>query len=185
LIVHLVTDRRRFGLDLPELVRRVAASDVDVIQVREADLEDRALVSLVRGILGAVVGAGARVLVNDRPDVAIAAGAAGVHLRGDSVAASRVRAIAPSGFVIGRSVHSLSEVDKAVRAGGCDYLLFGTVFPSAGKSPGHTVAGIEALAAACRRSPIPVIAIGGMSAERAPEVAAAGAAGLAGVGMFM
>jgi len=186
-IRHLVTDRRRFGLDAAELLRRVAAGSarVDVIQVRERDLDDRALVRLVRDMLDAVRGAGTRVLVNDRVDVAIAAGAGGVHLRADSAAASRVRAIAPPAFMIGRSVHSIAEVDEAVRDGGCDYLLFGTVFPSAGKYEGHAVAGIDALAAVCRRSPVPIVAIGGMNEERAREAAAAGAAGVAGVGMFM
>jgi thiamine-phosphate pyrophosphorylase len=185
---HLVTDRRRFGLDAGTLTRRVAAAavrGVDFIQVREPDLDDRTLVALVRGIVEAVRPSGARVLVNDRLDVAIAGGAAGVHLRADSVPASRVRAIVREGFVIGRSLHSLLEVDEAVRDGGCDYLLFGTVFSSAGKPLGHPVAGLDALAAACRRSPLPVVAIGGMSDARASEVEAAGAAGLAGVGMFM
>jgi thiamine-phosphate pyrophosphorylase len=82
-------------------------------------------------------------------------------------------------------VHTLEEIDEAVADGGCDYLMFGTVFASAGKPPGHPVAGLEGLAVACRRSAIPVIAIGGMSAEREADVARAGAAGLAAVGWFM
>jgi thiamine-phosphate pyrophosphorylase len=185
-IRHLVTDRRRFGLDADRLVARVAAAathGIDVVQIRERDLSDRALVSLVRAMRAALDGAGARVVVNDRADVALAAGAAGVHLPSDSVPASRIRRIVPSGFTIGRSVHSLAEIDDAVRDGACDYLIFGTVFPSAGKGPGHPVAGIDGLAAACRRATIPVIAIGGMSDARAAEIAAAGAAGLAAVGM--
>jgi len=101
------------------------------------------------------------------------------------VAASNVRRIAPSGFLLGRSVHTLDEVDRAVADGGCDYLLFGTVFPSPGKPEGHPVAGLDGLRAACARSPLPVIAIGGMTDARAADVASAGAAGLAGVGMFM
>lgn len=185
---HLVTDRRRFGLDADALVARVAAAaarGIDVVQVRERDLPDRALVSLVRTMRAALDGTRARVVVNDRADVALAAGAAGVHLPADSAPASRIRRMVPSDFTIGRSVHSLAEIDDAVRDGACDYLIFGTVFPSAGKASGHPAAGIAALAAACRRAPIPVIAIGGMSEARAAEVAAAGAAGLAAVGMFM
>lgn len=187
-IRHFVTDRRRFGLALDDLVARAAhavRAGVDVIQVRERDLSDRELAALVREIVAAASGSKTRVLVNDRADIAIAAGAAGVHLRGDSPAASRVRAMAREGFLIGRSVHSLAEVDAAVADGGCDYLLFGTVFPSSGKPAGHPVAGIEGLAAACARSPLPVIAIGGMSDARASAVRGAGAAGFAAVGMFM
>lgn len=181
----LVTDRRRFGLSVDALVERAARADVDIIQVRERDLSDRDLVDLVRAMVRAAAGRRTNVLVNDRADIAIAGGAAGVHLRSDSAAGARVRSMVPGGFVLGRSVHSLADVDAAVADGGYDYLLFGTVFPSAGKPPDHPVAGLEALAAACGRSPIPVIAIGGIDAARLDDVAKTGAAGFAGVGMFM
>jgi thiamine-phosphate pyrophosphorylase len=195
---HFVTDRRRFGLSIDDLVARAAAAaraGVDIIQVRERDLPDRELVALVRRIVGAAADTSARVLVNDRADVAIVAGAAGVHLRGDSAPASLVRAMAasaeasapkaPGKFVIGRSVHSLAEVDAAIVDGGADYLLFGTVFPSEGKPDGHPVAGLEALRQACARSPVPVLAIGGMNEARIAQVRDAGAAGFAGIGLFM
>jgi thiamine-phosphate diphosphorylase len=187
-IRHFVTDRRRYHLSEDDLVVRAAQAvraGVDVIQVRERDLPDRQLAALVRRIAGVAAGTTTRVMVNDRADVAIAAGAAGVHLRGDSVPASRVRAAAPEGFVIGRSVHSLADVDAAIAGGGCDYLLFGTVFPSAGKPEGHPVAGLAALRAACARSSLPIIAIGGINEGNAARVRAAGAAGFAAVGLFM
>jgi thiamine-phosphate pyrophosphorylase len=187
-IRHFVTDRARFGLTGAALVdraARAARTGAHVIQVRERDLADAALLDLVKAVIDAVTGAGARVLVNDRIDVALAAGAAGVHLRGDSPTAARVRALVPQHFLIGRSVHSLDEVDAAVVVGGCDYLMFGTVFRSAGKPDGHPVAGLDALARACARSPLPVIAIGGMTPDREADVARAGAAGLAAVGWFM
>jgi thiamine-phosphate pyrophosphorylase len=185
---HFVTDRRRFGVSTDALVARAAVAaraGVDVIQVRERDLPDRDLAALVRGIVAATAGTPSRVLVNDRADIAIVAGAAGVHLRADSAPASRVRANAPDGFLIGRSVHSLADVDDAVADGGADYLLFGTVFPSEGKPDGHPVAGLDALRQACARSTLPVIAIGGMNEARAADVRDAGAAGFAAVGLFM
>jgi thiamine-phosphate pyrophosphorylase len=187
LISHFVTDRRRLGLTPSGLVacaRRAADSGVAVIQIRERDLDGGALASLVREVVAAVAGTGAKVLVNDRADVAIAAGAHGVHLRGDSYPAPRVRAIAPAGFVLGRSVHTLEEIEAAAADRGCDYLMFGTVFPSAGKPAGHSVAGLDALREACRRSPLPVIAIGGIDPTRIADVENTGAAGFAGVGMF-
>lgn len=187
-VAHYVTDRRRFNLSEAALIERAAdaaRAGVAVVQVREPDLPDRRLAALVRAIVAATSGSAANVLVNDRVDVAIAAGAAGVHLRGDSLPASRARAIAPGGFVIGRSVHALSEIDAAVADGGCDYLLFGTVFPSAGKPGGHPIAGLELLRQACARSPLPVIAIGGIDRRRVSDVLAAGAAGYAAVSMFM
>jgi thiamine-phosphate diphosphorylase len=186
-IRHFVTDRRRFRLTPDALVARVTTAPergADVIQVREPDLRDTALLDLVRQTLDAVRDR-ARVFVNDRADIALAAGAAGVHLRGDGPPASRVRAIVPAGFMVGRSVHTLDEIDAAVADGGCDYLMFGTVFPSAGKPDGHPVAGLDRLAEACRRSPLPVIAIGGMTPDREADVTRAGAAGLAAVGWFM
>jgi thiamine-phosphate pyrophosphorylase len=198
-IRHFVTDRRRFGLSVDELVARagaVARAGVDVIQVRERDLSDRELAALVRAVVVAASGTTARVIVNDRADIALVAGACGVHLRGDSAPASRVRALAdvaadagpasqpPDRFLIGRSVHSLVDVDAAIADGGADYLLFGTVFPSEGK-PGGPAAGLEALQAVCVRSAVPVIAIGGITEERAALVQQAGAAGFAAIGLFM
>ena len=185
---HCVTDRRRYQLSLDQLIDRIVsatAAGADVVQIRERDLPDAQLAALVRKVVAALASSGARVLVNDRVDVAIAAGAAGVHLRADAPPASRVRAIAPDGFRVGRSVHSLAEVDAAVGDGGCDYLMFGTVFESSGKPGGHPVAGLDALAAACRRSPLPVIAIGGVTRARIADLMAAGATGFAAVDMFM
>ena len=197
LLVHCVTGRLRFHLSIDALVDRVARAargDADVIQVRERDLPDRDLVALVRRIGEACAGTPARVLVNDRADVAIAAGAAGVHLRSDAPPASRIAAFAAAAaaagqahdrFLIGRSVHTLEEIDAAVADGACNYLLFGTVFPSTGKPAGHPVAGLEALRAACARSPLPVLAIGGVDRSRLAAIADAGAAGYAAVEMFM
>jgi len=188
LLEHFVTDRRRFGLSIDQLVERAAHTarqGVDVIQVRERDLPDRDLVALVRRIVAATEGTRAGVLVNDRADVAVAAGAAGAHLRADAPPASRLRRVVPSGFVIGRSVHSLREVDAAVAEGACDYLMFGTVFPSSGKPDGHPVAGIDALKEVCRRAPLPIVAIGGVDRSRVKPIEEAGAAGFAAVELFM
>ena len=185
---HVVTDRARFGLSPDALVERLvraARSGVSAIQIRERDLSGRDLTALVRRVIAAVQSTPAIVLVNDRPDVAIAAGAAGVHLRADSMPGTRLRAMTPPGFVIGRSVHDPGDVDAAVAEHAYDYLLFGTVFTSAGKPAGHRTAGLDGLRAACQRSPVPVIAIGGIDASRLPLIEASGAAGFAAVGMFM
>jgi thiamine-phosphate diphosphorylase len=124
------------------------------------------------------------VVVNDRLDVALAARAAGVHLPGRAMPAVSVRSIVPGGFLIGRSVHSQGEAVEVERGGGCDYLVFGSVFASASKAPGHPVAGLEALARVCASVRLPVLAIGGITLARVPEVARTGAAGIAAVGLF-
>jgi thiamine-phosphate diphosphorylase len=185
-VICFVTDRRRApdpSRDyLLQRIHTAACAGVDFIQIRERDLPDRDLRALVSDALGAVRGTSTRVLVNDRVDIALVSHAAGVHLRGDSADPTRVRAIVPPGFVIGRSVHEPAE---AASARDCDFLLFGTVFPSAGKPRDHRIAGVEALRAACARSRVPVLAIGGVDESNAGAVAAAGAAGIAAVGIFM
>ena len=133
-------------------------------------------------LVTATRGSSTKVVVNDRVDVAMACGADGVHLRGDSMPAVRVRRMTPDGFLIGRSVHSAEEA--SVAAAGADYLVAGTVFPTTSK-PGHAaLLGLPGLAAIARVVSVPVLAIGGMSVERASEVAGAGARGVSAIGLF-
>lgn len=183
----MVSDRRRFG-DRGEdaLVLRIAAAaraGVDLVQVRERDLEARDLCRLVARCVEATRGTRTRILVNDRVDVALATGAHGVHLRADSVPASRVRAIVPRGFVIGRSVHSVDEIAQASWDDGADYLLFGTVFATTSK-PGAVPAGREGLTSAAASTTVPVLAIGGISADSVRQLGRTGAAGFAAIGLF-
>jgi thiamine-phosphate diphosphorylase len=123
------------------------------------------------------------VLVNDRFDVALAAGAHGVHLRSDSFPASRLRTRAPRGFLIGRSVHSVADAVAAAADDGVDYLIFGTVFAS-GSKPDRPAAGLRELAAVAGATRLPVLAIGGVTAGTIADVMRAGAAGVAGISMF-
>ncbi|HEX5473296.1 MAG TPA: thiamine phosphate synthase [Vicinamibacterales bacterium] len=185
----LVTDRRRApDPSVPALIARVSAaarSGVDLIQIRERDLGDRELAAVAGDAVAAVAGTAARVLVNDRLDVALRAGAHGVHLRADSLPVVRARRLAPPSFLIGRSVHSPDEAEGVARAGGCDYLLVGTIFASAGKPAGHPVGGTALLAAVAARTTVPILAIGGVHPGNARLVRAAGAAGAAAVGPFM
>jgi thiamine-phosphate pyrophosphorylase len=187
-VVYCVTDRKRLPnpsiTALVEHVRTVVHAGVDAVQVRERDLDDRTLTDLVRAAVDAARDRRVSILVNDRVDVALAAGADGVHLREDSIAAWRIRSLVPEAFVIGRSVHSAADAEKVERAGGCDYLLFGTVYSSPGK-PDRAAAGEEALADVCRRVTLPVLAIGGVDESRTPTLAATGAAGFAAIGAFV
>jgi thiamine-phosphate pyrophosphorylase len=168
---------------LIERLTAAAHAGVQLVQVRQPQLDGLTLTRLVERAVRAVAGTPARVIVNDRVDVAIAAGAHGVHLRGDSVPAARVRAIVPPAFVIGRSIHTSNEAVTAERAGGLDYLVFGTVFATASK-PGVAPAGVERLAEVCAAVALPVLAIGGIAAGTMAAVARAGAAGFAGIGLF-
>lgn len=181
--ICLVTDRRR--RPLIEQAAEAAAAGVDIIHIRERDLEAAelsALVSDITAVVRATRGSSTKVVVNDRVDVAVACGADGVHLRGDSMPSVRVRRMTPDGFLIGRSVRSAEEASAV--AAGVDYLVAGTVFPTTSKS-GHTVwLGLPGLSAIAHTVSVPVLAIGGMSVERASDVAGAGARGISAIGLF-
>ena len=155
-----------------------------MIQIRERQMDDRTLLDFTKELLASTRNTGCLVLVNDRVDIAIAAGAAGVHIKSNGVTAADVRSLAPDRFVIGRSIHSADEAVAAEREGGYAYVLFGTVFPSASKSPEHAIAGVEMLRDVCSRTSLPVVAIGGITPSRAAEVARAGATGAAAIAYF-
>jgi thiamine-phosphate diphosphorylase len=183
----VVTDRRRLPdpteSHLEQLCAGAARAGVDLIHLRERDLDDRRLLALARRIVAAVRGTPTAVVVNDRIDVALAAGAAGVHLRGDGIDAGRVRAIVPAGFLIGRSVHDAAEA-AAAAATGVDYLVAGTVYASHSKPADVPLLGADGLGRICRAATVPVLAIGGITADKLGNVAAAGAAGIAAIGQF-
>jgi thiamine-phosphate pyrophosphorylase len=168
--------------DRAQLLTRIAAAaqaGVTLVQIREPHLEARALAAFVRAALGATEGTPAHILVNDRLDVAVAAGAHGVHLKERSMAVAAVRTIAPAPFIVGRSIHDANtQVD-----GDVDYVLFGTVFESASK-PGSSATGLQPLQAAVARVSVPVLAVGGVGEAQIPAVRAAGAAGFAAIGYF-
>ncbi|HYO81295.1 MAG TPA: thiamine phosphate synthase [Bryobacteraceae bacterium] len=174
-----ITDRFGFGGDVHALlgcIERNAQAGVSMIQIREKDLAARELLSLTRRAVA--VSGSASVLVNGRIDVAIAAGAHGVHLPSGSIQPRRWRSIVPDNFVIGLSCHSLEDVRAAE---GADYILFSPVFESPGK--GKAV-GLAALRQVCQASPVPVLALGGITHENAPSCMEAGAAGFAAIRMF-
>jgi thiamine-phosphate diphosphorylase len=170
---------------LIEQARHAVEAGVDYLQVRERDLEAAELGKVVEEIVAIAAGSPTRVVVNDRLDVALACGAAGVHLRGDSVPASAVRRMVPAGFVVGASVHTIAEALNA--APDVDYLVAGTVWPTASKptaSP-ETLLGLDGLARIAAGVAVPVLAIGGVTLDRLATIARTGAAGVAAIALFI
>lgn len=117
---------------------------------------------------------GVKLIVNDRLDVALAGGADGVHLGQSDLPLRVARALCPPGFLIGVSTHDEEQVEAALE-GGADYIAFGPIYPTASKDNPDPVLGVARLRAVCAASPVPVVAIGGITLERLPEVVAAGA----------
>jgi thiamine-phosphate pyrophosphorylase len=172
---------------LHDSIRRAAAAGAAWIQIREKDLDARSLVELARFAVAETGANSARVLVNDRLDVALAANAAGVHLGEKSLPLEIVtewrRFIGRVDFQIGVSCHSL-ESARAAERGGADYIFFGPVFATPSKAVFGAPQGIERLREVCASVEIPVLAIGGVNLENARACLAAGAAGIAAIRLF-
>ena len=193
MIVCLVTDRRRLGASigaaaedwiaaLHEQIAAAASADIDYVQLREPDLEARDLAAIVRSLMTRLRSNRTRLLVNERIDVALAAGAHGVHLKERSILPAEVRRMTPPGFVIGCSVHGVDAV-AARRA--ADFLVAGTVLPTVSKPTVDYLnrEGLGRIVEAADEQP--VLGIGGLDVDSVPLLASAGVAGLAAIGAFI
>jgi thiamine-phosphate pyrophosphorylase len=182
-----ITDRRQLrSVSLAAVIRETVRAGVDIVQVREKDLTSRELIILVEEALSATreqgMG-GARVVVNDRVDVALAGGADGAHLAAHSMPVQVVRRFVPRAFVIGVSCHSLGEA-MAAESGGADYLVLGPVFETPSKLGYGPPLGLEELRNVASRIRIPVLALGGITVDRIRPCLEAGASGIAGIRIF-
>lgn len=179
-----ITDRRALAPQplIPQIAE-AARAGVELIQIREKDLGTRELVELTRAALEAAGGTAARVVVNDRLDVALALGAGGIHLARESLPARVVRQMVPEGFLIGVSCHSLEEALEA-ESSHADYILLGPIFPTPSKLRYGPPLGLETLRTVATRVTIPILALGGMNVEHVSECLAAGASGVAGISVF-
>jgi thiamine-phosphate pyrophosphorylase len=182
---YYITDRHSLGsmAALLETIGRNLAQGVDWIQIREKDLHARELLDLVERSLALPNPRRTKILVNARVDIALAAGAAGVHFPGGSPDPRYWRALVPPDFKMGVSCHSCDEV-KAAEQGGADYVVFGPVFPPRSKPSDLPPRGLDALAEAARAVSIPVLALGGITPANAGSCVASGAAGVAGISLF-
>lgn len=192
MILCLVTDRRRLGAALGarpselidvlhEQVAAAAEAGIEYVQIRERDLDAGPLTDLVRALMARCRGTATRVLVNDRIDVAIAAGADGVHLKETSIALDMARRL------VGRRTVSCAVHTPFTAAArhSADLLIAGTVLPTVSKSPTDYLGwkGLKQVIGAAKGTP--VLGIGGLDLASVPLLAARGAAGLAAIGAFI
>jgi thiamine-phosphate pyrophosphorylase len=180
----MVTDGGASEAGPAALLARVAAAaraGVDVVQVREKTLTDRRLLALVSAVRAAMASTATRLLVNGRPDVAVAAGADGVQVPEEGLPVAEVKRAFPR-LTIGASCHSVEAARRAAGEG-ADFVLLGPVFTTPGKE--ERALGLDVLAAAAAAVTVPVFAIGGVTPARVPALRAAGARGGAAIRPFL
>ena len=162
------------GRDMLSLVEAVVAGGARLVQLRAKDMPSGELVELARAVKLCAERAGARLIVNDRADVARLVGAAGVHLGQQDLPPDAARAIVGPDAVVGLSTHNAAQLDAALRAGGIDYVAFGPIFATASKRDADPVQGLANLAAARARCRLPLVAIGGIDRRTIAAVLASG-----------
>jgi thiamine-phosphate pyrophosphorylase len=175
--LYFVTDRRQtLGRPLVDVVRAALDGGVRAVQLREKDLEGRELYILATRLRKITENYSARLLINDRADVALAVEADGVQLGQTSFSVATARSLLGPGKLIGASAHNPVEIAAAA---GADFIVFGPVYFTPSKAAYGKPQGITRLRQAVEQSSVPVLAIGGIHLERISEVLATGAYGVA------
>jgi thiamine-phosphate pyrophosphorylase len=181
-ICYLISDGTA-DVDESKWLRHIAGwlerGVVDLIQIRERELSARRLAELTRKVLLLANPHGAKILVNDRADIAVACGADGVHLRDGSITPGQTRRASRVPFIISLACHSPYKILR-----GADYILLAPVFAPLSKDLVQEPLGLKAISEAAQRTSVPILALGGITASNAQSCIEAGAAGIAGISLF-
>jgi thiamine-phosphate pyrophosphorylase len=179
-----ITDRRGLGpTPLAVHVQAAVEAGMDMVQLREKDLPCRELFGLAKSAVAFTQRSKTQIVINDRLDVAMAAGAHGVHLGGESAPPEVVRREVDKDFLVGVSCHSMEESLKA-EAGGADYILLGPIFDTPSKRRYGPPLGLNKLSEVAKRIRIPVLALGGITVKRVKPCIESGATGIAAIRLF-
>ncbi len=177
--IYPITDRRLTGMTHAAQAEALASAGATLIQLREKHLAPRDFLEDARAAIAAARRFGARVIINDRVDLAAALGADGVHLGQDDLPPDAARAILGPAAIIGFSTHSIGQATEASRLP-IDYFAFGPIFATTTKENPDDVVGIEGLTQVrAAVIDLPLVAIGGITSANSPAVLAAGADSLA------
>lgn len=174
--IHCITDFPSYGDETLALIETLVRAGVEAVQVRAEALTDRELFAVTSALVGRLSGTTAVVIVNDRLDVALAAGAHGVHLGHDDLPLPQARRLAPAGFLVGATCRDADDARRA-RQHGADYAGVGPVYPTATKTGLPAPIGLDRLGEAAQV--LPAVAVSGIDADRVSEVMATGAHGVA------
>jgi thiamine-phosphate pyrophosphorylase len=176
----VITDRNKTrGRPLGEVIERACGGGARWFQLREKDMSAGKLLELAGQIRVVTAKHGARLIINDRADVALAVGADGVHLPANGLPPEVVRKLVGEGLLVGVSTHSLEEARRAAR-GGADYITFGPLFYTPSKAAYGPPVGLEALVEVAKLEPhLPILGLGGVKPGNVSEVISGGAGGVA------
>jgi len=178
LAVYLVADPALTAQPIQDVVEQALDGGVTCVQLRAKSMTDREAFEIAGKLNNLCQQTGSLFVINDRVDIALAVGAAGVHLGVDDLPLQDARRLGGSGFVIGYSPETDEQVTDAAGRG-ADYLGVGPVFGTKSKADAGEAIGLEALRSRASLAGIPVVGIGGISPQNAAEVVAAGAVGVA------
>ena len=178
--IYLITDRAQTGgRPLEKIVEAAFEGGVRALQVREKDLTSRQLFELSLSLRKITHRYKAQLIINDRVDIALLAGADGVHVGRQSIDVKVLRTFVPEPFIIGVSTHSLTEACEAEQ-GGADFITFGPVYETPSKMKYGPPPGVGALKEVCRKVNLPVLALGGINKkEKIKDIKESGAFGIA------
>lgn len=182
-VLYHISDNRPEGECPRRCFPALAGLGVRMFQLRKKGLDAPSLAELGKEVAAALGGAGVTLLMNGSVEAAVRAGFQGVHLPAFTPGVAAIRASSPAGFRIGVSVHDDAELADA-QSRGADFAVVGPVFAPRCKPAGSAPLGLARLRALAGGSRIPVLALGGISAENAEDTLACGAAGLAGISFF-
>ncbi|MFN8009191.1 MAG: thiamine phosphate synthase [Terriglobia bacterium] len=181
---YYITDRRNSRKPVLEQILIAIKAGVDLIQLREKDLATRDLFELAVAARALAAAHDCKIIINDRMDIAQAAGLHGIHLGQQSIPPEIIRTGLPDkDFLVAVSTHTLDEIEK-VHEKGVSFITFGPVYFTPSKARFGPPVGIQKLEEACRISRIPVFALGGVNEQNVSECLQAGASGIAGISLF-
>lgn len=172
--LYAILDQELLKTPVVRCAQELVAAGVELVQYRAKELTPRAYFANCSQLADALATAKARLIINDRPDIAAMVGAGGVHVGQDDLAPSKARKICGSGRWVGVSTHNLEQV-RAAASAPVDYIALGPIFPTSSKKKPDAVIGTSLIREARKLTRKPIVAIGGITLERAPEVYTAGA----------